>query len=811
MPNNKYKNGFSINLNFTEDGKSFKKFKDQLTSKISDSASATHQIEKAKEVFSCMLPSYSGRNRKVGLVAARVQSGKTTSFTAVSALAADNDYAAIIHLLGTNLNLKEDNEADVAKYLELAGYDDIDSSFHVVKVQPSSKGGLTNNGIEVKDHDIANFMSVAPRSRWETRKRKTVYYPLLKHYNSIDLLQGHLKEVFKYLNDPRPILIVDDEVDSVSLNTKKPDFLYSKDEDEKATTTYKSLKRLYNTCEIVSYIGYTATAFAIMTAHSTSFLDPDFHVVINPGKGYVGNEQIFGKPDVMRTPQQNRANNQPHQARELDVLIYDPKLDKDVIDWDGKAAESMEEAVCDYLIATIALLDRRESIGKSENDEAEPTSMMLHPDRQTGKHRDIERKLKKFLNSLEIAVESPNIAHPSLLVLKKAHAMREACVSSKYKDVFPTFSKIISELSNEIFKEKRYEIHVLNADNLYGNKSIQRIAWNATPLHFCIGSVALSRGYVVKELITTWMPNEPGTLTADVTEQRMRCLGYKEEYLDLISVYVQAETKNMMRNYSYTEKCLMDDLALAAINGHTIHDVAGSLMHITNLTAGNKKWRDTFNTKISWAPSYHSQFCSNNNTCIHNKGFKGSIVKFLKNNRNKFQSIGKNNIYGASTPAQMFEYATFSLDFVSKDLINPMKSFVNTQDVLLDTMIKKILPRELNKNIDCDVVVFNQQSRGLAEGCINGTSNNFHFKEQPYTSGASLPYLGDRNVMSINDYDPKLKDYKNNTKFTIHIHKFSSINEYSGRKGPVGKKYLDDSYAIQIHARLNPRAVKVVR
>jgi hypothetical protein len=806
-------NGFTINKSFKDDGESFGRFKEQLKEKITDSKSANHQIDKAKEVFACCLPSHSSKKKRVGLVIGRVQSGKTTSFTAVSALAADNKYAAVIHLLGTNLNLKEDNEADVAKYLELAGYDVDDSSFHVVKVAPSSRGGLTNNGRPIKEKDIASLMEVGERSDWDTRTRKTVYYPLLKNYTSIDLLQKHLKKVFINLEDPRPILIVDDEVDSYSLNTKSPDKKYKKDENEKATTTYKSLKKLYNTCEIVTYIGYTATAFAIMTAHSTSFLDPDFHVVIDPGKDYVGNEKIFGIPDVMKTPAQIKANIHPHQARELDILLYNPNTDKDEVDWDGLALDSMEDAVCDYLVSTIALMERRKADGTHAPGKATPTSMMLHPDRLTGKHRDIETALQKFLDNLELALQSINIAHPALIKLENAYTMRKTIIPNEHKKCFPSLAQVQLTLRDEILPQPRYSIHVLNADKLFGNNSIQRVDWKERPLHFCIGSVALSRGYVVDQLITTWMPNEPGTLTADVTEQRMRCFGYKGKFLDLISVYVQPGTLEMMRNYSYTEQCLMDDLKEAAITGHTIHDVAGSIHHITNLTAGNKIWRDSINKKISWAPSFFSQFDSKNKTCIHKVGFRNPIINFIKQEKSHFKSIGKNSIYGASTSAQVFSYATFKLDYVSKHLLDSLKPFIDDKDLLLKLMINEILPRHLQKNVECDVVLFNQPSRQLHPDCINSKINSFHLNaNQPYTSGESLPYVGDRNVLSIGDYDPSDKyNYSKNSKFTIHIHKFHKINEYTGRVGPDGPEYLTDSYAMQIHTRGRPARLKIVQ
>ena len=57
--------------------------------------------------------------RRTGLAIGKVQSGKTTSFSLLSALAADNNFKIVIHLLGTANSLKESNFKDVKKILSI--------------------------------------------------------------------------------------------------------------------------------------------------------------------------------------------------------------------------------------------------------------------------------------------------------------------------------------------------------------------------------------------------------------------------------------------------------------------------------------------------------------------------------------------------------------------------------------------------------------------------------------------------------------------------------------------------------------------
>ena len=77
-----------------------------------------YQENKAKEILSCCVPRNAmDGTKKVGLVVGKVQSGKTTSFTYLTSLAADNGYKIIIHLLGTTTNLRNDNAEAVKNIL----------------------------------------------------------------------------------------------------------------------------------------------------------------------------------------------------------------------------------------------------------------------------------------------------------------------------------------------------------------------------------------------------------------------------------------------------------------------------------------------------------------------------------------------------------------------------------------------------------------------------------------------------------------------------------------------------------------------
>ena len=184
---------------------------DEVTKRISESAEGLpaeildYQKQKATEILSCCIqPGAIRDSKRVGLVVGKVQSGKTTSFTYLSSLAADNGYKIIIHLLGTTKNLVKDNANSVQEILS------------------------TNNSSNhwyAKEFDGDSFVSDFPHTTMEqklypretgldflgnNRPETVVYIYLIKNHNMIDRLASYLSDFHENLeagHSPLPILI----------------------------------------------------------------------------------------------------------------------------------------------------------------------------------------------------------------------------------------------------------------------------------------------------------------------------------------------------------------------------------------------------------------------------------------------------------------------------------------------------------------------------------------------------------------------------------------------------------------------------
>lgn len=132
------------------------------------------------------------------LVVGYVQSGKTMSFTALSALAKDNGYRLIVYLAGTKKNLVEQTTDRLTKDLIGKNRENADD----YKLHKNPKKGEIDEII----------------SQMELSSKPMILIPLLKHAKYIrELILLFENRDFKELMGQETVLIIDDEADQASL------------------------------------------------------------------------------------------------------------------------------------------------------------------------------------------------------------------------------------------------------------------------------------------------------------------------------------------------------------------------------------------------------------------------------------------------------------------------------------------------------------------------------------------------------------------------------------------------------------------
>jgi hypothetical protein len=195
-----------------------------------------------------------------GLALGFVQSGKTTSITALMAAAADRGYKIIVAFLGSTNLLLDQNQRRIDSALGISTRRDYQWVSH------------QNPSGSKKAKEIGDRLALG----------RTVFLPVLKHAGRID----KLTEVLSHLElVDETVLIIDDEADQASLNTA------TKQKD--ASRTYQAITDLRDSAPRNLYVQYTATPYAPLLIDKDDHLRPDFVEFLLPGAGYTGGKEFF--------------------------------------------------------------------------------------------------------------------------------------------------------------------------------------------------------------------------------------------------------------------------------------------------------------------------------------------------------------------------------------------------------------------------------------------------------------------------------------------------------------------------------------
>lgn len=196
--------------------------------------------------------------RATGLALGKIQSGKTTSYTALIALAVDNGYRVTVVLAGTKIPLLEQTYARLVRDLG------------------AGRQGLTSFRNPVL-HDAEVMRSVL-------HSGGHVLIVVLKNRRRIEGVTQLLAspELRRY-----PCVIIDDEGDEASLNTQFRTGTQS--------PVYRSILQLRDALPLHTFVAYTATPQANLLISGFDALAPDFAILVEPGQGYCGGSIFFGE------------------------------------------------------------------------------------------------------------------------------------------------------------------------------------------------------------------------------------------------------------------------------------------------------------------------------------------------------------------------------------------------------------------------------------------------------------------------------------------------------------------------------------
>jgi hypothetical protein len=435
------------------------------------------------------MPDFNGR----GLVLGYVQSGKTSNFTAVIAKAADAGYRLFIVLSGIHTNLRRQTQLRLEE--QLIGSN---TSSWIGLTTPEADFGAWGNADALMSQDTLRVLAVVKKNK---RRLENVIAWLA---SASDLARRNC-----------PILVIDDEADQASVNTRD-------------ASQRSAINRL--TIEIldqprIAYIGYTATPFANI------FIDPtvpedlyprDFIVDLPRPVAYFGPERIFGR-EPLTSEEADESQDGLDMVRQVpddEIVDLRPPTNKQGRqNWDPVVTDSLAAAIRYFVMATAARRVRGHA--------GRHSSMLLHTTQYADLHHRYRDPITSVLRAVARQVDTGDVSTLEQEWREESERVRAESVG----ETAVPFSALVDELPT-VLADVRIVV-----DNY---TSEERLNFGADPqVVIAIGGNTLSRGLTLEGLVVSFFLR---TATAyDTLLQMGRWFGFRSGYADLPRIWMTSD------------------------------------------------------------------------------------------------------------------------------------------------------------------------------------------------------------------------------------------------------------------------------
>ena len=501
-------------------------------------------------------PSIQGFSR-YGMVVGHVQSGKTGNYSALVCKAADAGYKFIVVIAGGINNLRNQtqerlNESFVGQTTGVqvgSGKGNTDK-----KLMPLSLTTVTAD-FNKQDADRAaqglNFDNISV----------PILMVIKKNTRTLDNVIDWLEKQYKNKVSNHAMLLIDDESDYASINTK---------DEEDPTAINKKLRTLLGLFQKSAYVAYTATPYAnIFIDHKAGNEDygrdlfpKDFIYALEAPTNYFGAKKIF------------LDTNNFHLVPINDHTQYIPPDHKKDYNLDV-LPESLYDAVRLFVL-NVAIRNLR-GHGNKHN------SMLIHATRFTDVHKHLGRHVTAYLNT----VKSEIVSFGNL-----PNALRQ---SKTIRDLKETFEKrhVDIEFSWEIILQKLTElVESIIVREVHQKTAVPLEYRNDQATHaIVIGGTSLSRGYTLEGLSVSYFLRN--TVFYDTLMQMGRWFGYRPAFEDLCRIYMPEDRIDDFGDIIRATEELFNDFRLMAEMKKTPNDFGLAVQENPNsalqITARNKQ------------------------------------------------------------------------------------------------------------------------------------------------------------------------------------------------------------------------------
>lgn len=585
-------------------------------------------------------------NDDTGLVFGYVQSGKTLSFTALTALARDNNYQIVIILAGISTNLVDQS------YNRLQNDLGINQGFHRKWVMLNNPKDPSRNPQDKNtiDRELQNWRKPNTPADF----KKTLLITVMKNTSHLRNLLAVLRRIdLTHV----PTLIIDDEGDQASMNTKASSNAKRAKEtgvhtEQEMSTIYSRIRDLKNFLPHHTFIQYTATPQAPLFINILDNLSPNFIQLLTPGEKYTGGREFcLENHFILREIPYSEIYNEDN--------IFD------------EAPESLKEAMRIFFLSVTSGYLMGDKKGNPKN-----RSMMVHPSRLVDDHGIYYEWVTLIKNEWgKVLLERPNNDETKQQYISE---FREA-----YKDLKANAPEV--QPFDELLEVLGHNINNTAVEQL-NSQAGSSVDWGSNYSFILVGGQAMDRGFTVEGLTITYMPRNKGVGNADTLQQRARFFGYKRDYLGHCRVYLDAENIHMFSEYVNHEEDIRKKLLEHKLSGQHLDELERRFVldEMFKLTRKNVLSEDltrtTFGNKwVRIRAPHDSEIIIKNNREV--------VDDFIKKHRDLFSEDSGHN---ARTEEQKNLIAKLPLKELFTDLLQLLK-FTRQTDSTTYTNLKSVI------------------------------------------------------------------------------------------------------------------------
>lgn len=517
-------------------------FKDRLREKRIYSIEEIANIENGTLKILNNLSIETKKSRK-GMIVGYVQSGKTTSIEALITMAADYGFNLFIVLSGIIENLREQNLRRLKKDIEYGKNGNIHWVFSP----------------DLKNESAYNFVN----------SDKRVVTVCLKNSRRLQELKNWVFNNSKQGLQNTKILLIDDEADQASLNTKDVN-------STERSKINKLIMEIINNKDVkaMNYVGYTATPYGNFLNEIATYPE-DFIYTLPKSIKYIGAEEIFGRPDTEDQDLADGLNIKKPILEKNKIGQNEIEMIKNIENGDSKELpESLKDAICWFIItASIFRIKGR----------IDPVSMLIHTNRKVETHYRMYNAIKEWIeeqNEDEFIKRCRNVFE-DVKITKEDFFKVMRNYPIEVKDM-PNFEKLIDEIKCFLDERPKF-LEIDNKSKIHYNKGLNMVVDNCvinskineyeyarlaypkedddvkfSTAFIIIGGNTLSRGLTIEGLTTTYFCRR--TSQMDTLMQMGRWFGYRIGYELLPRIWLDNVNLERFQELARVEYELREDL-----------------------------------------------------------------------------------------------------------------------------------------------------------------------------------------------------------------------------------------------------------